>query len=645
MLSYLWLICSVLCAFGTLSCGEQEPIVEEEIRTDGGGQILAQIADETITVRDFERFVAELPAWTASAKEGSAQVRDYLQTLIDRILILRRARARGLEKNPKVRAALKGAVKKRLGQEVARRQIQPQIAIGEAELQRAFVERHWNRKLKVAHIVVHTREGVSEVAAALRAGRPFDEVARQFSQYPRSAERGGELPHYYSPGAATPAVRHAVFHLEVGQISEPVPNPRGYEIFKVLDAQEGAYEEVGDKIRKELIREELSAVRRTHIDSLAQLFQLEPDRQGLGALMAILRQVEQERVGRLSAATSETVLFRYAGGSIRLDEAVAQSPFIRRGKGVRDSLKVIDALERDVVVPQLLLLWARELGIDQEPDIKTWVERREEEVLIREMRHLEVARQVVVSEREVLQYYEDNKGNYRTPTEVGIAEIQVGDESEARHLLEQMRSDLHRAAPLIALLRRLGQKLESEQATGEELEALRHLGDDPPVFAWLRRRLAGEEATVQFLEEVAGASSPKDLAEQYIVQQLAVAHSLRPESREAEGHYHLRWYDEVRFGALVGEAMEAEIGALIGPIESDSFYSIAKVLNRQESTIRPFAEVEERLTSRLRREKESIMFSHWLEALRDSYRDEVALFDKNIEGLGRKLRAADPIDR
>ena len=629
-----WLVgvcLSTLCA----ACGQQESPPPEE-----NGQILAQVGSETVSVQDLERFVAKLPAWTTSEQEGSAQVRDYLQTLIDRILILCEARTLSLEKSPNVRKTLARVVAKKLGKEAASRRVRPRVEVDEEEIERVFAQSHWNRRLKVAHIVVSTQERADEVVAALRTGQSFDSLARQFSEYPPSAQRGGELLHYYSPDGATQVVRDALFHLQVGEISEIVPNPKGYELFKVLDEQQVAYEEVRDRIRKGIVRQQLDAVRRSYIDSLAQRFGLEPDSTGLGTLMGLLRRVQEEGVGRLSVATSKMPLFKYENGYISLGEAIEQSPFIRRGKGVDDSLKVIHALERDVVVPQLLLLWAYELGIDREPEIKAWRKHREEETLIREMRRLKATQKVVVTDREISRFYEENKDTYRTPSEVEVVEILVGDETEAQKLLEQMRSDLHRAAPLVALCKRFIQKLEKGRPTKEEVKALRELDGDPPVFAWLSRRLDDEGQMAQVLEELASALSPEDLVEQYIARQLAVAHSVRPGSAQTEGHYHLHWYDEARFGSLVREAMEAEIGAFIGPLAIDALYSVAKVISRRESAIRPFAEVEERITARLRREKEHVLFGRWLEGLRATYKDEVILFDENIETLGRKFLAA-----
>ena len=72
-----------LCSLVALACAVQEP----------DNRPLAQVGTELITERDYRSFVAGLPEWTKSEAEGSDQVRDYLQSLVDRALILRTARS------------------------------------------------------------------------------------------------------------------------------------------------------------------------------------------------------------------------------------------------------------------------------------------------------------------------------------------------------------------------------------------------------------------------------------------------------------------------------------------------------------------------------------------------------------------------
>ena len=81
--------------------------------------------------------------------------------------------------------------------------------------------------------------------------------------------------------------------------------------------------------------------------------------------------------------------------------------------------------------------------------------------------------------------------------------------------------------------------------------------------------------------------------------------------------------------------MEAEVGALIGPVEHHGLYSITKIVGRAAAGRQPFAEVQKRIEHTLRRNRENELFGQWLQALRADAADEVVFFDDNIEALGQ----------
>lgn len=627
----LWLLALGACA---LSCGSREP------PADSGERPLAKVGATWITEAEFNRFVAGLPAWTASQQEGSARVRDYLQTLIDRALILQEARSRGLEQAPKVRKAVDQALRQRLVEEVEKRELHTRVKVGEEEVKRAYLDRHWNRQLRIAHITTSTPARAAQALAALRAGRPFDAVAREWSENPRTAPHGGEKPYYYTRNNAHPAVRDSLFRLGVGAISGIIPIPKGYEIFQVLDEHKVPYDKIESQVYEELLQERLNAARDAYVDSLAARCGLTPVREGLGVLMRVLRTAQQQGDIYLGEAVAGTALFRYATGQISLGEAVEQSPFIRQAREVQDSMKVDHYLERDVVVPRLLLLRAQELGMDREPELQAWSARRLEEALVLEMRRLEASQKTAVTSQEMQQFYQENKDRYRTSSQVEVVEILVGEQAEAERLLARIRADLHRARPLVALIGRIRQKLEKGEPVAGELQEAQSLGGDPAVLGWLGARLADPRTAPQVIEEISRTAKPEDLVEQYLMRHLAAAHSLRPGSDQVEGCYRLYWYDQTRFGPLVKEAMEAETGALLGPVEHDSFYSIAKVVDQRRSEILSFAEVEKRIRASLWEQREHQLFARWLEALRAERAAEVQRFDENIEALGKTWSAA-----
>ncbi len=618
---------SALGIAAIVACGQQEPTAKEEALP------LAQVGAELITDRDIHYLIDHVAEWAKSEQEGGAKVREYLRSLIDRALILREARAGKLDRSPAFVREVATALRRRLIREIEQRAVEDQVSIAEEEMQRVFADQHWERWIKIAHIVVPTQARAEEAMAALRSGTPFEEVAREFSTHSRTASLGGVKPQYYSRFHAVPLVRDVLFSLKVGEISEPIAVPQGYEIFKVLDELQGSYEQTREFLFKTLAQERLDARRKAYADSLAAQFQLTPEPHGLGLLMEILRSGREDpatgkKTFQIPEGAAETPLFRYEGGQIGLGEAILQSPVIRQGRDVSDSARVAHFLQRDVVVPQLMWMEADKLELDRE--LEEWVKRKEEEVLIVTMRQIATTTDEEISEQEVLDYYEKTKDQYRTASEVSVVEIQLASEAEAEALLAEIRALFGRASPLIDLLDRMKQKQQAGRDMTEEVQALRALDE------WLGQRLDEPGGMEAILEEIATAASAKELAEEYIMRQQAASRSLRPGASETEGHYHLYWYETARFGALVAAAFEGPIGSLIGPMQVGPSHSIAKILSRRESKARPFAERERKIRADIRKERERELFGRWLRDLRTSYADEVRYFDENIEKLGRE---------
>ena len=618
-----------------VACGQQEPAAEKE------GLPLAKVGTELITDRDLEYLIDNVAQWAESEQEGTAKVREYLQSLVDRALILQEARAGKLDRNPAFANEVATALRRLLVRQVEKGAIEDQVSITEEEMQRVFAEDNWQRWIKIAHIVAPTQERAAEAMVALRSGRPFADVARQFSTHSRTASQGGVKPSYFSRFHAYPLVRDILFNLEVGAYSEPLVVPQGYEIFKVLDEKSGTYEQTREFLLRTLSKERMEARQKAYTDSLAEVFALTPDPPGLSVLMGVLRggrvdEATQKMTFHIPEGASKTPLYLYEGGQISLGDGILQSPAIRQGRDVADSAKVIRYLEKDVVRPQLIWLEAKKLELDRQ--LEDWVKRKEEEVLIVAMRQIVVSTDEEISEEEVRQHYEETKEQFRTASQVSVVEVQLASEAEAEALLGEIRDRFKRAQPLSDLLARLKQQTGADLR--QELQAaLQPLSEDQEVHQWLRKRLNKPGGTEAVLEEIASDASPKELAEEYIMRQLAASRSLRPGSRKTEGHYHLYWYETARFGALVPAAMEGQVGSLIGPLQVGPAYSVAKILSRQESTARPFEERQRKIRTEIKKERESQSFGLWLKDLRASYRDEVRFFDENIEQLARRFAA------
>ncbi|GAB4270658.1 MAG: peptidylprolyl isomerase [Pararhodobacter sp.] len=116
-----------------------------------------------------------------------------------------------------------------------------------------------------AHILVRTEEERDTVVAALAEGRPFEEVAREFS-IDGSRNQGGDLG-WFAAGVMIPDFQAAVEALEPGQVSEPVQTRFGWHVIKLMETRNQAVPEL-DEVRDELVTEIQRTATRALIDSL-----------------------------------------------------------------------------------------------------------------------------------------------------------------------------------------------------------------------------------------------------------------------------------------------------------------------------------------------------------------------------------------
>lgn len=627
------------CCLLALACGQSEKRMEP-----GAARPLARVAGAAIGEAEFRSFVAKQSDWEALPKKGAVQIHEYLQPLVDRALLLREARTLGLDQRPETRNALEWAFTQRLAQEVDRREVQPKVTVSDAEVEERFRSEGWGRQLKVAHIFTRTRQRGEEALAALGRGQSFAAVAQRLSEDPPSAERGGEMPYYYGRANATRAVRDALFRLQVGQVSGLVPIGKGFEIFKVLDERRVEFAKVESKVRQELTQERLVAQGQARFGELAAAAGLEPQPEGLGRLVAVLRQGPQEGRFVLPAADLELALYRDHQGAVTVGDAISQSSTIRQGRGLEDSLRLVEVLHAEVLAPRILAQRARELKLDSDPSLVTWRQHKEEDFLITQLRQ-QATGEVAVSEAEARAYYQAHLERYRNPEATDVVEVLLNSEAEAREVLAQYEADRSRLGPLTEVLGAAAARLPDRAAAAAGLQRLASLpvaAGEPAVLARLRLKASQPATRVQLLDDLARAAGPQQLAEEYLFRQLAVAYSQRVESGPLEGCYRLYWYEQARFGDLVEQAMAAPVGAVLGPVPVDSLYSVAKVVGRQGAKLRPFEEVGRQLRARLLEERRNEAFGRWLEELRQRGKGEVEYLEANIEALAQVLAQEGP---
>lgn len=125
-------------------------------------------------------------------------------------------------------------------------------------------------RVRAAHILILVPENASieEISKAedsikaieerIRAGEDFAAVARESSQDPGSAAKGGDLG-WFEHGQMVPEFADAAFALQPGEVSGPVRSPFGFHLIKKEDHQASAMrtlDEVKDELRAALATEQ-----------------------------------------------------------------------------------------------------------------------------------------------------------------------------------------------------------------------------------------------------------------------------------------------------------------------------------------------------------------------------------------------------
>ncbi len=142
----------------------------------------------------------------------------------------------------------------------------PQVKAGPAAARRFYERRRAElftvpAAVKLGAIVARNEGIAGNAVKRLRAGRPFDEVARQFSVDPELKSAGGAMG-WIDPRSMPEPLSRAVARLRVGATSRPVAGPGGAWIFRVLARRPHAWCRSPVRARRSRTRSPADAVRR-----------------------------------------------------------------------------------------------------------------------------------------------------------------------------------------------------------------------------------------------------------------------------------------------------------------------------------------------------------------------------------------------
>ncbi|HID10173.1 MAG TPA: hypothetical protein EYP17_02585 [Candidatus Latescibacteria bacterium] len=209
--------------------------------------------------------------------------------------------------------------------------------------------------------------------------------------------------------------------------------------------------------------------------------------------------------------------------------------------------------------------------------------------------------------------------------------------SEVAAWIEEKREEL-----LIRLLRKreVEDKVQiSDQEVREEYE--KHKMDIyslPEERDFIEILVPTEEQAKELLRRIQAGEDMEELAARY---------TIRKGKKKLKGKFHMHPFERAVYGKYYDIVMNAPIGKLMGPIKvekgyvsSDTGYAIFKVTGVLPRRPEPYETAKRRVRANLRHERESRMFEEFIRRLREKYRDQVRIYEDNLQVVLEELARA-----
>jgi len=253
------------------------------------GQVVARAGGIEITDEEMLLEVRTLPPQVQSqVLARPADAAQMAQGLVVRRELARRAETEGLQNDPAVAAALRVARERILADaSLARIDAQGPGRAAFEKLARNQFDAAPDRfttpeQIRVSHILVSPKSCEPEarardvLARASQPGADFAALAREYSDDPGSAPRGGDLG-FFSRGKMAPAFENVAFALkQPGELSGIVKTEFGYHIIR-LDERKAAsrqsFDAVRDALTKSLVDTEARGRRQQEVDKITSQIQ------------------------------------------------------------------------------------------------------------------------------------------------------------------------------------------------------------------------------------------------------------------------------------------------------------------------------------------------------------------------------------
>ncbi|MBN1825151.1 MAG: peptidylprolyl isomerase [Candidatus Eisenbacteria bacterium] len=445
---------AVIAALLVFSCGgPKDPVV-------------AKVGDHGITLGDFNIAYKAITIFNRPPLVTYEDAEAFLQTLINKEILVTEAKSRGLDRDPLLQKARENWL-----MEQCIRTLFKEVAEADMQITLAEVEDYYRRarsQVRARQILVGTLPAAEEIRRKLEKGEDFAVLARANSIDEASRALGGELG-VVDHGQLDPPLERAVFSLNPGEISEPVRTALGFHILQVQEKIEPSMDDFEEQ--RHACAAELRSRRRnenwsTYLAEVESRLDIRFNDENVHAFNDALPPRENAQSSdwyqKMDDAFRARVLAEYAGGTWTVGEFLGQyGPDVGGLPFRSEDADMIYRVSEAAIVNKWNYDEAKRRGLDRLDETIRAVDRKEQERLL-ELLHDDLVKDAVVPDEKVRELYEEQKAALIMPDRAHLMIINTPDVEMAK----EARDKLRRGVPF--------EEVSKEYNEG----ALRELGGD-----------------------------------------------------------------------------------------------------------------------------------------------------------------------
>ena len=225
-------------------------------------KVVASVNGVAIKTSDVEMAAEDLLAQLQSVPPKQ-RFQFLIEYLVERQLLAQAADKAKIASTDEYKRRLEYYSTKALRDSYFKTKIEPTISDEEAKkrYEEEIAKINPEEEVRARHILVKTEKEAKDVAAELKEGGNFEEIAKAKSIGP-SAPRGGDLG-YFTKDKMVPEFSEVAFKLKKDQISAPVKTNFGWHIIKVEDRrmqQLQEFDAIKSRIRNVLLRQKVTEI-------------------------------------------------------------------------------------------------------------------------------------------------------------------------------------------------------------------------------------------------------------------------------------------------------------------------------------------------------------------------------------------------